>query len=192
MPSVKTLLSIPDAAEEVFEDDSDDSLSTCLDAASNQLSWWSGHPSMSSLVQTYQDCRMMSSLSSLPSYQAAVLLTEYHLIRGDTGPLPHHLKTFLTSQDLSENMLRTEKSKSFDYKSKHLRHFEKYVALKRVNRIMAKRPWAINKYHIEDLRLANLSLAEIVHALLIFAHKNASSGLSSSLQRLQNKRNKRV
>jgi len=189
MPAVKILVSIPEAAEEVFEDDSDDSLSSYLDAASNQLSWWCGHPSMSSLVQTFQDCRMMSSLSSLPSYQAVVLLTEYHLIRGDTGPLPHHLKTFLTIQDISGNFLKTEKSKSSDYETKNLKHFEKYVALKRVNRIMAKRPWAVNKYIIEDLRLANLSLSEIVHALLILAHNQALLGISARLQTPQNKKN---
>merc|ERR1719154_734746 len=86
----------------------------------------------------------------------------------------------------------SERFKSSDNEAKNLKHFEKYVALKRVNRIMAKRPWAVNKHHIEDLRLANLSLSEIVHALLTLAHNHAMIGISTRIQSLHDMKAKNL
>eukprot|EP00092_Neocalanus_flemingeri_P077096 GFUD01095693.1.p1 GENE.GFUD01095693.1~~GFUD01095693.1.p1 ORF type:complete len:201 (+),score=43.83 GFUD01095693.1:34-603(+) len=174
MPSVDTQVVVIETAEEVFEDENNDELLTCLLKQTDLLPY--SHPGIPSLLKTYHHSPVISRMCSIPSYQAAVLLTEYHLMQGDTGPLAPHLKHHLASQADSEFKSQPEECKPGDQETKNLKNFEKMIALQRVNRIMADKPWAVNKYHIEQLRLANLSLSEIVHAVLIMAHFHALSG----------------
>ena len=84
----------------------------------------------------------------MPPYQATLLLTEYHLMMGETGPLPVHLRHHLAKQALPRSEL-SEEFKAFDNETKDMKNIEKFISLQRVNTIMADKPWAINKYHIE-------------------------------------------
>ena len=134
------------AAEEVYEDDTLDELSSCLRKQSEQLPY--SYPCIPSLLDSYKQTTVINQLSSIPPYQATLLLTEYHLMMGETGPLPVHLRHHLATQALSQSRL-SEKFKAFDNETKNLKNFGKFIALQRVNKIMAEKPWAINKCHIE-------------------------------------------
>ena len=136
-----------ETASEVFEDDSDNELSSCLLEQSDQLPY--SYPSIPSLLQTYQHSTVISRMCSIPSYQAAILLTEYHLMLGDTGPLAPHLRHHLASKALPESAFKTERFDSCQKETKNLKNFEKCIALQRINNIMTNKPWSVNKYHIE-------------------------------------------
>ena len=84
----------------------------------------------------------------MPSYQAALLLTEYHLMMGETGPLPVRLRHHIATQALPHSEV-SEKFKAFDNEKNNLKNFEKFIAFQRINKIMTDKPWAINKCHIE-------------------------------------------
>jgi hypothetical protein len=100
-----------------------------------------------SLLDSYKQTTVINQLSSIPPYQATILLTQYHLMMGETGPLTLHLRHLLATQALSQSAL-SEKFKAFDNETKNLKNFGKFIALQRVNKIMADKPWAINKCHI--------------------------------------------
>ena len=74
-----------------------------------------------------------------------------------------------------------EKYQDCGDKAEKVKNVQKVIALHKVNRIMNNKPWVMNRFHIEELRSASLSLSEIVHALLIMAHFHAVSGMSLSL-----------
>jgi len=164
-----------DAAEEAFEDDVNQALSFCLRKQGDQLP--DCNSGLQNLLASYQQTKVMAKLQSIPSYQATLLLTEYNLMLRDTGPLPMHLRHHLASQAFKES----GKFKEFSDETRKMKNFEKCVALQRVDKIMAEKPWAVNKYHIEELRLVNLSLSEIVHALLIMAHTHSILGIEKTL-----------
>ena len=132
-----------DAAEEAFEDDFNQELSSCLRKQSDQLPGYNS--CLENLLAGYQKTTVMAKLQSIPSYQATLLLTEYNLMVGDTGPLPMHLRHHLASQAFKES----GKFKEFLDETRNLKNFEKCVALQRVDKIMAEKPWAVNKYHIK-------------------------------------------
>ena len=106
-------------------------------------------PNIPSLLQTYQHSTVISRMCSIPSYQAAILLTEYHLMLGDTGPLAPHLRHHLASKASSESAIKASKCEDCANETKKLKNLEKFIALQRINKIMANKPWAVNKYHIE-------------------------------------------
>ena len=138
--------SVIEAAEEVYEDDSLDELSSCLRKQSDQLTY--SYTCIPSLLDSYKQTTVINQLINMPPYQATLLLTEYHLMMGETGPLPMHLRHHLATQALPQLVL-SEKFEAFDNERKNLKNFEKFIAFQRVNKIMAEKPWAINKYHIE-------------------------------------------
>ena len=135
-----------EAAEEVYEDDSLDELSSCLHKQSDELPY--SYTCTASLLDSYKQTTVINQLSSIPPYQAILLLTEYQLMMGETGPLTGHLRNHLATLVLSQSAL-SEKCKTFDNETNNLKNFEKSIAFHRVNKIMAEKPWAINKCHIE-------------------------------------------
>ena len=138
--------SVIETAEEVYEDDSLDELSSCLRKQSDQLPYI--YTCIPSLLDSYKQTTVINRLGSMPPYQATLLLTEYQLMMGETGPLPMYLRHHLATQAVSQSR-SSEKFKAFDNETKDMKNIEKFISLQRVNTIMADKPWAINKYHIE-------------------------------------------
>ena len=88
MPVLADKVSVIDKAEEVFENDNiNDETTFSLLNQSDQLLF-----SYTCQLQPYQHSSVINLLNSIPSYQAAILLTEYHLMLGDTGPLTVQLR----------------------------------------------------------------------------------------------------
>jgi len=55
---------------------------------------------------------------------------------------------------------------------------------------MNNKPWAINRFHIEELRSTGLSISEIVQALLIMAHFRSHTAIESVSTKLKERESK--
>jgi len=155
MPVLNKKVLAVQKAEEVFEDVNPS------DVISNQNETLSFCKS-SAVTNQIQIC---------PSYQEVLLLTELHLMVSDTGPLSTGLRTDIAEMAVSKVPIPiAEKHQVCGNKGENEKNVRKLVALQKVNRIMNNKPWAINRFHIEELRSVPLSISEIVQAILIMAH----------------------
>lgn len=121
-----------------------------------------------------------------PTYLDHFLKTQSFIMRGD-GPLPYdyrhfiaiiaagrHQCSYLITLQKQEFLLQGGDPtwlKGLSCIPKKLRN------LYDINKILAHRPWLINKSHIEKLTKGNdsWSLAEVVHAIVILAHFHSLS-----------------
>nr|XP_018896191.1 PREDICTED: sestrin homolog isoform X1 [Bemisia tabaci] len=116
-----------------------------------------------------------------PAYLEMFLRTHHYILRGD-GPLPfdyrhfiaimaagRHQCSYLINQQKQEFVLQGGDQswlKGLNQIPKKLRD------LYEINKILAHRPWLINKSHIEKLTKGadSWSLAEVVHAIVLLTH----------------------
>jgi len=125
-------------------------------------------------------------VKSLASYQEVLLLTELHLIFGDTGPLSASLRKGVAEMAVSKvPITKAEKHIICGNKGENEKNVRKLVALQKVNRIMNNKPWAINRFHIEELRSTGLSISEIMQALLTMAHFRTNTAIDSLSSKLK-------
>ncbi|GAB1605071.1 sestrin-1-like isoform X2 [Argonauta hians] len=120
-------------------------------------------------------------------YLECFVKTQNHLMRAD-GPLPfayrhyiaimaagRHKCSYLIQLQSSEFLLQSGNAdwlKGLDYIPQKLRD------LYEINKLLAHRPWLINKSHIEKLTKGpnNWSVSEVTQALIILSHFHALSG----------------
>ncbi|KAK0085414.1 hypothetical protein PV325_005262 [Microctonus aethiopoides] len=125
-------------------------------------------------------------MSSHPSYLEHFLRTQHFILRGD-GPLPYdyrhliaimaagrHQCSYIINLQKGEFLLQGGDSTWLQ----GLRSIpDKLQNLYEINKILAHRPWLLNKTHIEKLTKGtdSWSLAEVVHAIVLLAHFHSLS-----------------
>jgi len=155
MPVLNKKVLVVQTGEEVFED-------------VNPSDVISNHYETLSLCKS---SAVTNQVQICPFYQEVLLLTEWHLMVSDTGPLSTGLRTDIADMAVSKvPKTKAEKQQICSNKGENEKNVRKLVALQKVNRIMNNKPWAINRFHIEELRSVSLSISEIVQAILIMAH----------------------
>ena len=138
---------------------------------------------------------LLSELERVPGYQAALLLTEHHLMQGD-GALAPGLRQALATI-ASDNVraggaredMATERGNHESVLGNIdvgevavlVRDWGKLAILQRVERVLAIKPWALNRFHIQEMRAIGLSISEIIQCVLIVAHFHALAGLGQGL-----------
>ncbi|XP_024885057.1 sestrin isoform X2 [Temnothorax americanus] len=125
-------------------------------------------------------------MSSHPSYLEHFLRTQHFILRGD-GPLPYdyrHLIAIMAAGRHQCSYLINLQKGEFVIQGgdpswlQGLRSMPgKLQDLYEINKILAHRPWLLNKSHIEKLTKGddNWSLAEVVHAIVLLAHFHSLS-----------------
>ncbi|KZC14110.1 Sestrin like protein [Dufourea novaeangliae] len=125
-------------------------------------------------------------MASHPTYLEHFLRTQHFILRGD-GPLPYdyrhliaimaagrHQCSYLINLQKGEFILQGG-DPSWLQGLKSIP--EKLQDLYEINKILAHRPWLLNKTHIEKLTKGtdSWSLAEVVHAIVLLAHFHSLS-----------------
>ncbi|XP_020293093.1 sestrin-1 isoform X2 [Pseudomyrmex gracilis] len=125
-------------------------------------------------------------MASHPKYLEHFLRTQQFILRGD-GPLPYdyrHLIAIMAAGRHQCSYLINLQKGEFLYQGgdplwlQGLRSIPgKLQDLYEINKILAHRPWLLNKSHIEKLTKGddNWSLAEVVHAIVLLAHFHSLS-----------------
>lgn len=125
-------------------------------------------------------------MSSHPSYLEHFLKTQNFILRGD-GPLPydyrHLIAIMAAGRHQCSYLINLQKSEFLHQGGdpswlQGLRSIPgKLQDLYEINKILAHRPWLLNKTHIEKLTKGadNWSLAEVVHAIVLLAHFHSLS-----------------
>ncbi|XP_033226716.1 sestrin homolog isoform X2 [Belonocnema kinseyi] len=120
-------------------------------------------------------------MSQHPSYLEHFLRTQNFVLRGD-GPLPydyrHLIAIMAAGRHQCSYLINLQKSEFLHQGGdpswlQGLRSIPgKLQDLYEINKILAHRPWLLNKTHIEKLTKGadNWSLAEVVHAIVLLAH----------------------
>lgn len=121
-----------------------------------------------------------------PQYLECFLRTQHFMLRGD-GPLPYdyrhyiamiaagrHQCSYLINLQRQEFLLQGGNPRwlqGLDYIPQKLRD------LYEINKILAHRPWLMNRSHIQKLTKGkdSWSLAEVVHAIVLLAHFHSLS-----------------
>ena len=141
------------------------------------------------LQKAGQASQLVSRLARMPHYQAALLLTEHHLMQGDGALAPglRHALATIALDKLSKGGVREFHDSVLGNVDKvevavHGRDWGKLAILQRVERVLALKPWALNRFHVQELQAIGLSISEIIHCVLIIAHFHALAGLSEGLQ----------
>ena len=152
---------------------------------------------LGALQKAGKSSQLLSALARVPGYQAALLLTEHHLMQGDSALAPG-LRQALASIASSDNIwgagggreLR-ETSRGFHESvlgnvdvgevAVLVRDWGKLAILQRVERVLAIKPWALNRFHVQEMQAIGLSISEIIQCVLILAHFHALAGLSQGL-----------
>ncbi|XP_076288753.1 sestrin isoform X1 [Lasioglossum baleicum] len=124
-------------------------------------------------------------MASHPSYLEHFLRTQHFILRGD-GPLPYDYRHLIAIMAAGRhqcsyliNLQKEEFMQGGD--PSWLRGLKsipgKLQDLYEINKILAHRPWLLNKTHIEKLTKGadNWSLAEVVHAIVLLAHFHSLS-----------------
>ena len=141
------------------------------------------------LQKAGQASQLVSRLARMPGYQAALLLTEHHLMQGDGALAPglRHALATIALDKLSKGGVREFHDSVLGNVDKvevavHVRDLGKLAILQRVERVLALKPWALNRFHVQEMQAIGLSISEIIHCVLIIAHFHALAGLSEGLQ----------
>lgn len=125
-------------------------------------------------------------MSSHPTYLEHFLRTQNFIMRGD-GPLPYDYRHLIAIMAAGRhqcsyliNLQKTEFLHQGGDESwlQGLKSIpSKLQDLYEINKILAHRPWLLNKSHIEKLTKGadNWSLAEVVHAIVLLAHFHSLS-----------------
>ncbi|KAK3096518.1 hypothetical protein FSP39_000957 [Pinctada imbricata] len=119
-----------------------------------------------------------------PCYLECFLRTQQYLLRGD-GPLPFHFRHYIAIMAASRHQcayLIHLHEQEFILQGGDCEWLKnpacipkKLKDLYHVNKILAHRPWLLNKSHIEKLTRGkdNWSVSEVVQALILLAHFHA-------------------
>ena len=150
---------------------------------------------LGALQKAGKSSQLLSELARVPGYQAALLLTEHHLMQGD-GALAPGLRQALATI-ASDNVraggaredMATERGNHESVLGNIdvgevavlVRDWGKLAILQRVERVLAIKPWALNRFHIQEMQAIGLSISEIIQCVLIVAHFHALAGLSKGL-----------
>ena len=141
------------------------------------------------LQKAGQASQLVSRLARMPHYQAALLLTEHHLMQGDGALAPglRHALATIALDKLSKGGAREFHDSVLGNVDKvevamQVRDWGKLAILQRVERVLALKPWALNRFHVQEMQAIGLSISEIIHCVLILAHFHALTGLSEGLQ----------
>ncbi|RLU24359.1 hypothetical protein DMN91_002447 [Ooceraea biroi] len=125
-------------------------------------------------------------MASHPSYLEHFLRTQHFILRGD-GPLPYDYRHFIAIMAAGRHqcsyLINLQKGEFLVQGGdpswlQGLRSIPgKLQDLYEINKILAHRPWLLNKMHIEKLTKGddNWSLAEVVHAIVLLAHFHSLS-----------------
>ncbi|CAB0033965.1 unnamed protein product [Trichogramma brassicae] len=125
-------------------------------------------------------------MSSHPTYLEHFLRTQNFITRGD-GPLPYdyrHLIAIMAAGRHQCSYLINLQKTEFLHQGGNENWLQglrsiptKLQDLYEINKILAHRPWLLNKTHIEKLTKGadNWSLAEVVHAIVLLAHFHSLS-----------------
>jgi len=154
---------------------------------------------LGTLQKAGKSSHLLSGFARVPSYQAALLLTEHHLMQGDGALAPGLRQALATiaSAGGSKEGMAVERG---GYRESVLgnvdvgevavlvRDWGKLAILQRVERVLAIKPWALNRFHIQEMQAIGLSISEIIQCVLIVAHFHAMAGLSQGLD-LKNHQN---
>lgn len=122
-----------------------------------------------------------------PTYLDIFLRTQNFILRGD-GPLPYDYRHFIAIMAAGRHqcsyLINLQKNEFVlqggdQMWLKGLSHIpQKLRNLYEINKILAHRPWLLNKSHIEKLTKGgsdSWSLAEVVHAIVILTHFHSLS-----------------
>jgi len=116
-----------------------------------------------------------------PKYLEKFMNTQNYILRGD-GPLPyshrHYIAIMAAGRHHCSYLIALQKQEFIlnggeESWLKGLNHIpQKLKNLYDINKILAHRPWLLNKSHIEKLTKGtdSWSLAEVVHAIVILTH----------------------
>ncbi|XP_025832819.1 sestrin homolog [Agrilus planipennis] len=116
-----------------------------------------------------------------PDYMDHFLRTQNFILKGD-GPLPfdyrHYIAIMASGRHQCSYLIALQKQEFLVQGGNHtwlkgLDHIpQKLKDLYEINKILAHRPWLLNKSHIEKLTKGkdSWSLAEVVHAIVILTH----------------------
>ncbi|CAH1407802.1 unnamed protein product [Nezara viridula] len=121
-----------------------------------------------------------------PTYLDIFLRTQHFILRGD-GPLPFDYRHFIAIMAAGRHQcsyLINHQKQEFLLQGgdqnwlRGLTHIpQKLRDLYEINKILAHRPWLLNKTHIQKLTKGSdsWSLAEVVHAIVLLAHFHSLS-----------------
>ena len=153
---------------------------------------------LGALQKAGKSSHLLSALARVPGYQAALLLTEHHLMQGDSALAPG-LRQALASIASSDHIWGAggasrevrETARGFHESvlgnvdagevAVLVRDWGKLAILQRVERVLAIKPWALNRFHVQEMQAIGLSISEIIQCVLILAHFHALAGLSQGL-----------
>ncbi|XP_059490967.1 sestrin-3, partial [Neocloeon triangulifer] len=127
--------------------------------------------------------RIQKTMGDHPTYLEVFLRTQNFILRGD-GPLPadyrHYIAIIAAARHQCSYLVEIQKEEFLEQGGDPgwLRGLQfvpqKLHELNEINKILAHRPWLLNKCHIERLtRGSNWSLAEVVHAIVLLTHFHA-------------------
>lgn len=121
-----------------------------------------------------------------PTYLDIFLRTQHFILRGD-GPLPYDYRHFIAIMAAGRHQcsyLINQQKQEFILQGgdqnwlRGLSHIpQKLRDLYEINKILAHRPWLLNKTHIQKLTKGSdsWSLAEVVHAIVLLTHFHSLS-----------------
>ena len=150
---------------------------------------------LGALQKAGKSSQLLSELARVPGYQAALLLTEHHLMQGDGALAPglrQALATIASDNVRAGGAREDMASERGDQESVLgnvdvgevavlVRDWGKLAILQRVERVLAIKPWALNRFHIQEMQAIGLSISEIIQCVLIVAHFHALAGLGQGL-----------
>jgi hypothetical protein len=150
---------------------------------------------LGALQKASKSSLLLSELERVPAYQAALLLTEHHLMQGDGALAPGLRQALATiaSDNVRAGGAREDMATERGDQESVLgnldvgevavlvRDWGKLAILQRVERVLAIKPWALNRFHIQEMQAIGLSISEIIQCVLIVAHFHALAGLGQGL-----------
>jgi len=124
---------------------------------------------------------MVQVMGYHPQYLECFLKTQQYMLRGD-GPLPydyrHYIAIMAASRHQCSYLVNSQITEFLNQGGderwlKGLEHIPKKLKdLNEINKILAHRPWLMNKSHIEKLLRGqdNWSVGELMHAIVLLTH----------------------
>ena len=149
---------------------------------------------LGALQKAGKSSNLLSHLARVPGYQAALLLSEHHLMQGDSALAPGLRQALATiasdnvrgggaREDMATRGCHESVLGNFEVGEAAVlvRDWGKLAILQRVERVLAIKPWALNRFHIQEMQAIGLSISEIIQCVLIVAHFHALARLSQGL-----------
>ncbi|XP_014262204.1 sestrin homolog [Cimex lectularius] len=138
-------------------------------------------------LQNNKDDEITQIMGYHPTYLEIFLRTQHFILKGD-GPLPYDYRHFIAIMAAGRHQcsyLINSQKQEFLLQGgdqgwlRGLSHIpQKLRDLYEINKVLAHRPWLLNKTHIQKLTRGSedsWSLAEVVHAIVLLAHFHSLS-----------------